>query len=110
MAASAVILITSPVRTPAAETSRIVPEVAIDAIFATFVVVCSESTSIEYPPALRSESMNSPLPASFLTFNAVVPVAEVCSLTTSKRFRVEASFTSDLRYINVPSVNASASI
>ena len=52
-----------------------VPVVAADAIFATFVVACSESISSANPPAGRSESMNTPRPALDDTSSAVVPVA-----------------------------------
>ena len=58
VAASAVILITFPVRVPSAWTSRIVPLVTAEAIFAVFAVVCSESISSAYPPSILSESIN----------------------------------------------------
>ena len=48
----------------------------MEAIFATFVVVCSESTSSAYPPAAKLLSMNIPLPASACTVSPVDHVAE----------------------------------
>ena len=95
VAASAVILRTSPVRTPAAESSTNVPLVAIEAILATFVVVCSESTSSAYPPAARFESTKIPLPESDVIASAVVPVAPVLSLVILARLLVPVDDESD---------------